>query len=159
MNAFRKYNFTYTLKCIFSVPRDSPTWWPTRWSPHPSRSTSKVVGSWWVTGNGRGGFLILLCLQESLWRTNTLYFCSSLFTSLENVFTFCHVLIFLSSNPSLLLLLSVLVFPNRKLGETSPSLICHQVLTSLLTKNLIPSPHLAFGSSKANQSLLVSHMD
>ena len=45
-----------------------------------------------------------------------------------------HVVIFLYSNPSLIPPLLVLVFPNRKLGGTPPSLIFHQVLGCLPTK-------------------------
>lgn len=75
-----------------------------------------------------------------------LLFQSPIFTTLEAVFTspLCHHLPLLKSISHLL---SVLVFPNRKFGETTPSLICHQVSKCLLTKSHIALLRPYFGPS------------
>lgn len=75
------------------------------------------MGSWWVTANGNGR-LPNLC--ASLWRKETFYLCSNLFTSPENVFTssLCHHLSLLKS-----ICQSIAIsLPKQKIWEDSPIL-------------------------------------
>lgn len=78
---------------------------------------------------GCGGLRNLSAPLRITLEKKTFHFRSSLLSSLHH-----HVVVFLYSNPSLIPPLLVLVFPNRKLGATPPSLIFHQVLACLPTK-------------------------